>query len=315
MDNLDSSVLLETKLPLPLFIRGKVRDTYNLGNHLLVIATDRISAFDSVLPCGIPAKGLVLNQLSVFWFRHTSEIVPNHLMEAVDDVHCIDSYLPEENRFDYPDYLLGRTMIVKKVKRIPVECVVRGYISGSAWAEYQQYGTVSGNPMPKDLKESQELDKPIFTPTTKAETGHDLPITSQEIIKLIGLRTAQEMEEKSLAIYNYAREYALSRGIIIADTKMEFGIDNGRLILIDELLTPDSSRFWDANLYQVGQSQSSYDKQPVRDWLVESGWNKEPPAPMLPPEVIEATTMRYAQAYEKITERKLFPETSTPLTL
>lgn len=296
---------MTTELPLPLFIRGKVRDTYDLGNHLLIIATDRISAFDSVLPCGIPAKGRVLNQLSVFWFRHTKDLIPNHLMEAVDDVHCLDSYIPAGVRFGYPDYLSGRAMIAKKVKRLPIECVVRGYISGSAWAEYQQDGTVSGNPMPKSLQENQELHQPIYTPTTKAETGHDEPITAPEIIKLVGLRTAQEMEEKSLAIYNFAREYARSRGIIIADTKFEFGIDGGRLILIDEALTPDSSRFWDADLYQVGQSQPSFDKQPVRDWLVQSGWNKEPPAPMLPQEVIEATTERYIQAYEKITDRKL----------
>ncbi len=306
MSNPNSSVLLKTDLPLPLFIRGKVRDTYDLASHLLIIATDRISAFDSVLPCGIPAKGRVLNQLSIFWFRRTADLVPNHMMEAVDDVHCLDSYLAEESRFDYPDYLSGRSMIVKKVKRIPIECVVRGYISGSAWAEYKQHGTVSGNPMPEGLQESQELDKPIFTPTTKAETGHDEPITTNDVIKLIGLRTAQEIEEKSLAIYKYAREYARSKGIIIADTKFEFGIDNGRLTLIDEVLTPDSSRFWDAEQYKAGQSQSSYDKQPVRDWLVEAGWNKEPPAPTLPPEVIEATSKIYIQAYEKLTKRKLF---------
>lgn len=305
MDNFNSSVLLDTDLPLPLFIRGKVRDTYDLGNQLLIIATDRISAFDSVLPCGIPAKGLVLNLLSTFWFRHTAELTPNHMLETIDDVHCLDSYLPVEKRFACPSYLSGRSMIVKKVKRIPVECVVRGYLSGSAWAEYQQYGTVSGAPLPKGLKESQELRQPLYTPTTKAETGHDEPISTDEIKELIDDHIAEEMEVKSLAIYNYAREYARARGIIIADTKMEFGLDGDKLILIDELLTPDSSRFWNAEEYKVGQSQPSYDKQPVRDWLVEAGWNKEPPAPMLPPEVIEATTKRYVQAYEKLTGRKL----------
>jgi phosphoribosylaminoimidazole-succinocarboxamide synthase len=305
MDNLESSILMGTDLPLPLFIRGKVRDTYDLGSHLLIVATDRISAFDVVLPCGIPAKGHVLNRLSSFWFRHTAELMPNHMTEAVDNVHSLDSYLPASSRFAYPDYLRGRAMIVKKVKRIPVECVVRGYISGSAWTEYQQHGTISGQPVTKNLAESQELDQPLFTPTTKAETGHDEPITMKDVVKLIGLHTAQEMEEKSLAIYAYAREYARSRGIIIADTKLEFGVDGGRLVLIDELLTPDSSRFWDADQYKVGQSQLSFDKQPVRDWLVQSGWNKEPPAPMLPPEVIEATTNRYLQAYEKLTGRKL----------
>ncbi|MBA7663999.1 Phosphoribosylaminoimidazole-succinocarboxamide synthase [subsurface metagenome] len=301
----DSRVVLNTDLPLPLFILGKVRDTYNLGNHLLVIATDRISAFDSVLPCGIPNKGLVLNQLSIFWFRQTADLIPNHLVEAVDDMHCLDSYIPAKDRFPCPPYLVGRSMIVKKVKRIPVECVVRGYLAGSAWAEYRQSGTIGGLPAHKGLRESQELPRPLFTPTTKAETGHDQPLTMDEIKKIIGTTLAEEIKEKSLEIYNYAREYARKRGIIIADTKMEFGLDDNRLILIDELLTPDSSRLWDASLYKVGRSQPSFDKQPVRDWLVQAGWDKKPPAPELPPEVIEATTKRYEQAYEKLAGRKL----------
>ncbi len=305
MYNIDSRVILDTDLPVPLFIRGKVRDTYDLGNQLLIIATDRISAFDAILPVGIPEKGTVLNKLSVFWFRHTAELIPNHLLEDVDDAHCLDSYLPDENRFPYPAYLTGRSMIVKKVKRIPIECVVRGYLAGSAWAEYQQYGTISGLAMPEGLRESQELKQPLFTPTTKADTGHDQPLTMNEVKRIIGNRIAAEMEEKSLSIYKYAREYAQTRGIIIADTKFEFGLDGDRLILIDELLTPDSSRFWDAELYKVGQSQPSYDKQPVRDWLVQSGWNKEPPAPPLSPDVIEATTRRYVQAYERLTGREL----------
>ena len=196
-------------------------------------------------------------------------------------------------------------MVVKKVKRILVESVVRGYLAGSAWEEYQQYGTVSGLPLPKGLKQSQELPQPLFTPTTKAETGHDLPLSMGEVKKLVGDHIAEEMKQKSLSIYSYVQKYAIARGIIIADTKMEFGLDDDRLILIDELLTPDSSRIWDAKLYKVGQSQPSYDKQPVRDWLTQSGWNKEPPAPMLPPEVIEATTKRYQQAYERLTGRKL----------
>ena len=297
--------MLNADLPLQLFIRGKVRDTYDLGNQLLLIATDRLSAFDVVLPCGIPSKGLVLNQLSIFWFKQTADLIPNHLLEAVDDVQCLDTYIPAEKRFPYPSYLRGRSMVVKKAKRIPVECVVRGYISGSAWAEYQQYGTISGLLLHRGLQESQELPEPLFTPTTKAETGHDQPLTMDEVKRLVGEALAEEISEKSLAIYSYAREYARDRGIIIADTKMEFGLDNDKLILIDELLTPDSSRIWDADLYKIGQSQPSYDKQPVRDWLTESGWNKEPPAPMLPPEVIEATTTRYEQAYERLTGRKL----------
>jgi phosphoribosylaminoimidazole-succinocarboxamide synthase len=303
--NSSPSVLLNTDLPLPLFVRGKVRDTYDLGDRLLIIATDRISAFDVVLPCGIPNKGLVLNQLSSFWFNQTKDLVPNHLVEAVEDVHRLDAYLPTESHFTYPSYLAGRSMVVKKIKRIPIESVVRGYLSGSAWEEYQQYGTISGLPLAKGLKQSQELPQPLFTPTTKAETGHDQPLGMDEIGRIVGESLAEEMKQKSLAIYSYAQGYALARGIIIADTKFEFGLDGDRLILIDELLTPDSSRIWDTELYKVGQSQPSYDKQPVRDWLTESGWNKEPPAPMLPPEVIEATTRRYEQAYQRLTGKKL----------
>ncbi len=299
------STLTNTNLPLSLFIRGKVRDTYDLGNLLLIIATDRISAFDSVLPCGIPNKGLVLNQLSAFWFERTKNLVPNHLIEVVDDVHCLDAYLPTESRFPYPSYLAERSMIVNKAKRIPIECVVRGYLSGSAWAEYQQHNTVSSFLLPKGLQESQELPQPLFTPTTKAESGHDLPLSMDEMKRLVDEALAEEIKEKSLAIYSYARQYARARDIIIADTKMEFGLDNNKLILIDELLTPDSSRFWDTGQYEVGKSQPSYDKQPTRDWLVEAGWNKEPPAPMLPPEVIEATSKRYQQGYERLAGKKL----------
>ncbi len=298
-------MLKKAELPLPLFIRGKVRDTYDLGNHLLIIATDRISAFDSVLPSPIPNKGLVLNKLSVFWFRQTAEIVANHLVEAVEDVRSLDAYLPAEKRFPYPAYLVGRSMVVKKVKRIPIECVVRGYLSGSGWTEYQQCGKVAGHSLPGGLKESQKLSEPLFHPTTKAESGHDEPITMSEVNELVGKKRAREIEAKSLAIYNYAHEYATRRGIIIADTKMEFGLEEDGLILIDELLTPDSSRIWDSKLYRVGQAQPSYDKQPLRDWLVASGWNKEPPAPPLPPDIIAATSRRYVQAYEKITGQVL----------
>jgi len=303
--NTSPQVLIDTDLPLPLFLRGKVRDTYDLGEKLLIIATDRISAFDSVLPCGIPDKGRVLNQLSAFWFRKTENIVPNHLTEAVSEVSQLDNYLPPARRFTYPAYLAGRSMIVTRVKRLPIECVVRGYISGSAWAEYRDQGTINGEPMPKGLKESQELPEPLFTPTTKEESGHDLPLSMDDVKAMVGGTLAHEIKEKSLAIYDYARDYARARDIIVADTKMEFGLDGERLILIDELLTPDSSRFWDTRLYKIGQSQPSYDKQPVRDWLVTSGWNKEPPAPMLPPEVIKATTKRYREAYERLAGGKL----------
>jgi len=302
---MSGDVLLNTDLPLPVFVRGKVRDTYDLGDLLLIVATDRISAFDVVLPCGIPNKGLVLNKLSAFWFNQTRDLVPNHVVETLDDVHRLDVYLPAKSRFAYPSYLEGRSMVVKKVKRIPIECVVRGYISGSAWAEYKEQGTVFGSHMPQGLRESQELPQPLFTPTTKAETGHDQPLSIEEMDKLVGGAVAEGIREKSLAIYSYARGYARNRGIIIADTKFEFGLDGDRLIIIDELLTPDSSRIWDADLYNVGKSQESYDKQPVRDWLTASGWNKEPPAPMLPPDVIEATSQRYEQAYQRLTGRKL----------
>ena len=298
-----STTVAETKLPLSLFCRGKVRDTYNLNSTLLIVSTDRLSAFDVVLPDPIPDKGHVLNQLSYFWFEKTSHIVPNHLLAAVDTKDALKSYFPQKT--DPPDYLLGRSMITVKAERVPIECVVRGYLSGSAWAEYKKSGTISGTPAPKGLKESQEFPEPIFTPTTKAETGHDEPLSRKALEKLVGKTTAAQLEESSLSVYRYARDYAGGRGIIVADTKFEFGFTDGKLILIDELLTPDSSRFWDASLYSVGRSQPSFDKQPVRDWLVASGWNKEPPAPKLPPDVIASTTKRYREAYQRLTGRIL----------
>lgn len=303
--NTEQNVLMDTNLPLPLFVRGKVRDTYELDERLLIIATDRISAFDAVLPCGIPDKGRVLNQISAFWFKKTKHIVPNHLIETIDNVSHLDKYLPPESQFPYPDYLAGRSMVVRKAERLPIECVVRGYLSGSAWTEYQEQGTINGEPLPPGLRESQELPEPLFTPTTKAESGHDLPLSLDDMKDTVGETLAEEIKGKCLALYRYAREHAQARCIIVADTKMEFGLDGKSLILIDELLTPDSSRFWDAGLYEVGKPQPSYDKQPVRDWLSGSGWDKEPPAPMLPPEVIEATTKRYREAYERLAGRKL----------
>ncbi len=303
----EPTILLDTDLPLPVFMRGKARDVYHLGEQLLIVATDRISAFDVVLPGGIPNKGRVLNQLSAFWFEKTKNIVPNHLLAVVDDVSLLDSYLPEESRFTYPAYLKGRTMIVKKVKRIPIECVVRGFLSGSAWEEYCKNGTVCGIPVCKGLLESQEMPFPLFTPTTKAEVGHDMPMSMEDVEKMVGKSVAEEIQQKSLAIYSFAKKFARIPGsFFIADTKLEFGLDdNGKLILIDELLTPDSSRFWDIDLYRVGRPQDSFDKQPVRDWLTQSGWNKEPPAPMLPADVIEQTSHRYQQVYERLTGKKL----------
>ena len=298
-----STTLSEANLPLPLFCRGKVRDTYNLDDKLLIVSTDRLSAFDVVLPDPIPDKGRVLNQISFFWFEKTSQVMPNHLITPIDTLDSLKQYFPPNTTL--PDYLIGRSMITLKAERVPVECVVRGYISGSAWAEYKQAGTICGMPTPKGLQESQELPEPIFTPTTKADTGHDEPLSKKEMENLVGKSTARELEEKSLAVYQHARNYARGRDIIIADTKFEFGFVNGKLILIDELLTPDSSRFWDTAQYTVGSSQPSLDKQPVRDWLVASGWNKEPPAPKLPPEVIKATTRRYVEAYQRLTGKKL----------
>jgi phosphoribosylaminoimidazole-succinocarboxamide synthase len=225
------------------------------------------------------------------------------MIEPINKVGALRPYLPAG--VNPPAYLAGRSMVVKKVKRIMIECVVRGYLAGSAWEEYRQQGTISGFKLVSGLRESQELPQPLFTPTTKAEEGHDLPMSRKEMKKLVGESLADELEEKSLAIYNYARGYAIARGIIIADTKFEFGLEGNKLILIDELLTPDSSRIWEVDLYKVGQSQPSFDKQPVRDWLARSGWDKKPPAPMLPKDVIEATARRYERAYQRLSGRKL----------
>jgi len=297
------NTVLDTELKLPVFGKGKVRDTYITGNHLLMIATDRISAFDVVLPTGIPDKGAVLNQVSAFWFARTYDIVPNHLVESVESRRALARYAIGKRPL--PEWLMGRSMVVLKAERIPVECVVRGYIAGSAWAEYKKLGTINGIKAPSGLKESQELPEPLFTPTTKADEGHDMPLTPQQLAGLVGSKTARQLEDKSLALYRFARDYAIERGIIIADTKFEFGHYDKEMILIDEALTPDSSRFWDAGLYEPGQVQPSYDKQPVRDWLIESGWDQKAPAPALPPDVVEATAERYRDAYDFLTGRKL----------
>lgn len=297
------AVILDTSLKLPSFVKGKVRDTYKLGDKLLIVATDRISAFDVVLSKGIPDKGIVLNQLSAFWFARTYHIVHNHMIESVESQRALVKYTP--NHKALPETILGRSMVVVKTKRIPVESVVRGYISGSAWVEYSKSGTINGQKAPRGLKESQILPEPLFTPTTKAETGHDMPMTPQQLKDLVGVKAAAELKEKSVALYEFARNYAGERGIIIADTKFEFGYDDNEMILIDEALTPDSSRFWDESEYIPGKPQPSYDKQPVRDWLTASGWNKKPPAPALPAKVIAATAERYREAYYLLTGRKL----------
>src|SRR4030042_2008954 len=292
--NSNPAVLMNTNLPLPFVRRGKVRDVYDVGDRLLIVSTDRISAFDVVLPCGIPDKGRVLNQLSAFWFNKTAHILPNHLIKVIDGVHILQDVISHLTADSYQlkalDSLIGRSMLVAKAERIPVECVVRGYLSGSAWAEYKETGRVGDIHLPSRMKESQELSQPIFTPTTKSDTEHDRPLTNEDVRELGVDKIFGELEQKSLRIYSYARDYARRRGIIIADTKFEFGFINGQLALIDELLTQDSSRFWDASRYEVRHSQPSFDKQPVRDWLVESGWDMRPPAPMLPREVIDRTS-------------------------
>ena len=294
-----TATLIESTLDLPLLARGKVRDIYDLGDKLLIVATDRISAFDVVLPTGIPDKGQVLTQLSAFWFELTGDIVPNHFLQVVDRTRIpgVDTELPGE--------MIGRSMLVRKAERIDVECVVRGYITGSGWKDYQQGGEVSGVKLPPGLKESQELFEPIFTPTTKAETGHDLPITYQQVAELAGERAANAVRLRSLAVYRYGRDFARERGIIIADTKFEFGWLDDEVILIDECLTPDSSRFWPADQYKTGASQPSFDKQFVRDYLEEIRWNKAPPAPELPPDVVDRTAAKYREAFERLIGREL----------
>jgi phosphoribosylaminoimidazole-succinocarboxamide synthase len=298
------SVLLETNLPIPLLHRGKVRDNYDLGDRLLIVASDRISAFDAVLPCGIPDKGAVLNLISAFWFQKTSHIVPNHLLEVIKDASRLKAYCPGD--YEFPEALADRSMVVRKAERIDIECVVRGYMSGSAWSEYSRKGTVNGVRMRPGMLESEEFPEPIFTPTTKAESGHDQPLSLAGMSNLVGENLARELREVTTAVYRFAEGYARTRGIIIADTKMEFGLVDGETILIDELLTPDSSRFWDAGRYSMGRSQPSYDKQMVRDWLTASGWNKEPPAPMLPEDLIRRTSERYQEAYRILTGSALY---------
>ena len=294
-----TSVLLDTPLPNRTH-RGKVRDTYDLGDgRLLIVATDRISAFDVVLPDGIPDKGAVLTQMAAYWFELTDAVVPNHFLRLADGSQA--DGLP----FALPRELLGRSTIVKKAQRLDVECIARGYLTGSAWSEYQKAGTVCGLSVPAGMVESEQFPEPLFTPTTKAEVGHDENMTYEQLVDQIGAEVANAIKLRTLAIYQYAAQYAAERGIIIADTKLEFGIVDGEPILIDEMLTPDSSRFWPATEYKTGQGQPSFDKQFVRDWLTQSGWNKEPPAPSMPGEIIEKTSERYHEAYRRLTGREL----------
>jgi phosphoribosylaminoimidazole-succinocarboxamide synthase len=291
--------LLETRIPgLRLWRRGKVRDVYDLGDRLLVVATDRISAFDVVLPTGIPRKGVVLTQLSLFWFRLLEGVTPNHVVAA--DVEAYGPALAPHR-----DQLEGRSMMVLKTDPFPVECVVRGYITGSGWKDYQATGAVCGIQLPRGLRESDRLDPPIFTPATKAETGHDENISFEKMAEVVGPARAAELRDLSLEIYARARAHAEGRGVILADTKFEFGTRDGRVVWIDEALTPDSSRFWSHETYAPGRSQPSYDKQFVRDYLESIRWDKRPPAPRLPEDVVDRTRAKYVEAYERITGKKL----------
>jgi len=274
-----NEVLLETSLSLPLFKRGKVRDIYDLGDKLLIVSTDRISAFDVVLPNGIPHKGEALNRLSAYWFNATRDVIPNHVLDVVDP----------------------RTVLVKKTNPIKIEFVVRGYIYGSLWEKYQKEKQMD---LPKGLRKAEKLPTPILTPTTKAEIGHDIELTRADVLKEIGKDAATEIEEACLKIYERASEKAELNGIIIADTKLEFGFFDKEIILIDELLTPDSSRFWSSDKYKVGLDQFSFDKQYVRDYLEKIGWNKQPPAPTLPNDIVLETSKKYVEAYQRLTGRR-----------
>ncbi len=296
---MSDQTLLQIDLPgIQKVKSGKVREVFDLGDSLLFVASDRISAFDCIMPNGIPRKGEVLTQISHFWFDQTEKLVPNHRLAKADDP------LPAVLQ-PFADKVARRSMIVKKSQPLAIECVVRGYLAGSGWKEYKTSQTVCGIKLPAGLKESSELPEPIFTPATKAETGHDENISFEEAVKIVGKDIAEKARDLSLKIYNFARDYARQRGIIIADTKFEFGIYNGELILIDEVLTPDSSRFWPADQYQPGKGQPSFDKQFVRDYLETLDWDKTPPAPELPNEIVMKSQAKYLEAYERLTGKKL----------
>jgi phosphoribosylaminoimidazole-succinocarboxamide synthase len=291
-------VLLETKLPLPLLGRGKVRDIYDLGDSLLFIASDRISAFDCILGSGIPCKGRILTQMSLFWFDYLREVLPTHLLTA-----DVTKYPRKLSR--YRKRLEGRSMLVKKAQMIQVECVARGYLAGSGWKEYQEKGSVCGIPLPLRMRDGDRLPEPIFTPATKAQSGHDMNVPFRYVAKLLGVELAGQLRDLTLELYGRAAKYALERGIIVADTKFEFGFVDEQLVLADEVLTPDSSRYWPADTYSPGGPQYSFDKQYVRDYLETVNWNKRPPAPTLPDEVVKKTSEKYEEAFTRLTGREL----------
>ena len=308
-----SQPVIQTEIPgLPSFIQGKVRDVYDLGDALLIVATDRISAFDVILPTGIPDKGRVLTALSRFWFEKTAHIVPNHFLAS--DMDTLGARLHDANvnvTADLVSMLEGRSQLVRKCAAFPLECVVRGYLDGSAWKDYQTLFAHGGEvrlydiPIPVGLRQGDLLPAPIFTPAAKSHSGHDTNVSAAKAASVVGLETAQELAGKSLALYAFARAFAAERGLIIADTKFEFGTLDGQTILIDEAFTPDSSRFWEASLYKPGRSQASFDKQFVRDYLETLDWNKTYPGPALPAEVVEKTAAKYRDAYKRLTGQEL----------
>lgn len=288
--------LLSTSIPgLPEPARGKVRDVYDLGDSILFVATDRISAYDCIMPDGIPGKGRILTQMSLFWFRLFGDAIPNHLL-------CADADQYPESLAAVREDLRGRSMLVRKLRMLPVECIVRGYLAGSGWKEYQQSRTVTGIPLRDGYVFCDKLDEPIFTPTTKEESGHDMAINAEQLVERVGKDLAEQLREASIRLYKTAADYAAQRGIIIADTKFEFGLaPDGTLVLGDEVLTPDSSRFWPADSYQPGKNPPSLDKQYLRDWLDDIGFNRQPPAPELPPNVIAETSAKYEDALARLT--------------
>jgi len=297
---MEPKVILETNFPnLNLFAKGKVRDIYEVGEHLLLVSTDRVSAFDVIMGQGIPYKGIVLTKISEYWFDFSKDVIPNHLVTT-----NINEY-PDECK-EYSDDLEGRSMLVKKAKVVPIECIVRGYISGSGWKDYQNTGEISGISLAAGLNESEKFPEPLFTPSTKAEIGeHDENISAAQAMNITDEKTFRELEQKSLEIYKKASEFALQKGIIIADTKMEFGSINGNIILVDELLTPDSSRFWPQDKYETGRGQDSYDKQFVRDYLLSINFNKQPPPPDLPDDIISKTSEKYLDIFKKLTGKTI----------
>ena len=293
------SLLNDTSfIDLPLFVRGKVRNVYDLGDKLLIVVTDRISAFDVVFDELIPDKGVVLNSIAAFWFDFTKELLPNHVIST-------DPAEYPAGLSAYADKLAGRSMLVRKIEMLPVECIVRGYLEGSALKEYHSTGLVSGVKMPEGMLQADKLPEPMFTPSTKAESGHDVNITIEELEKLIGESMAKRLQEKSLSLYNMAASYAESKGIILADTKFEFGLVDDELVVADEIFTPDSSRFWEKADWQPGRAQKSFDKQYLREWLETLDWDKNPPAPRLPDSIIEKTAVKYREAFSRLTGKTL----------